>query len=336
MLTNVRSLRYKRDELENIIKENAPDVVGVTETWLSEDIASSELGIPGYSVERTDRKADKHGGVMLYIRHSWSILQVSRSRGADNLWELLKCTVRTALGRALQIVVVYRSPRSTDDSWIQILLEASQCATAIIMGDFNLPTIDWENLTCVAGSPPIAHRVLDLVLEGIFTQHILQPTRITVNHPPSCLDIVLTSAAQTVDNTTLLPPIATSDHAVVRFQIPAYHLPVTERAPIPNAWKTDCSKLRNNAEAMDWDIVHLNVHEGWRVIRENLSCLYRDCVPMKKASGSIRGAPWFDRDLRRVLRRRNRLWHIFKAYSTPEKYEQYKLSRNEASKLKLA
>jgi hypothetical protein len=38
-----------------------PDIIGITETWLNDEILSSELHLGGYNVIRKDRK-NRHGG----------------------------------------------------------------------------------------------------------------------------------------------------------------------------------------------------------------------------------------------------------------------------------
>ena len=43
------------------------DVLGITESWLSDEILDSEVSIPGYTIVRLDR--NRHGGgLALYIR----------------------------------------------------------------------------------------------------------------------------------------------------------------------------------------------------------------------------------------------------------------------------
>ena len=142
MLSNVRSLWNKKDELELVMAEHCPDVLALTETWLTEDIRDCELTVPGYDMRRTDRLNERHGGVMLYIGCSWTILQTSHHRGPDQLWEVLCCHLRNSQGKSLDVAVLYRSPRSEDVSWIQILGRVAQKPNIVILGDFNLPEID--------------------------------------------------------------------------------------------------------------------------------------------------------------------------------------------------
>ena len=63
MLTNVRSLVPKLDEVQEFLFRNDINFAFITETWLKESIAESIINIPGYTVFRRDRKNDDHGGV---------------------------------------------------------------------------------------------------------------------------------------------------------------------------------------------------------------------------------------------------------------------------------
>ena len=69
---NARSVVNKLDALELYIKEENFDIVGITETWLTQSIASSELNIEGYTLFRNDRNnpnKTRGGGVALYVRN---------------------------------------------------------------------------------------------------------------------------------------------------------------------------------------------------------------------------------------------------------------------------
>jgi len=52
---NARSIVNKRDELELYVKEEKPQLIGITEAWTNADINNSELNISGYTVFRVDR-----------------------------------------------------------------------------------------------------------------------------------------------------------------------------------------------------------------------------------------------------------------------------------------
>ena len=70
MVTNIRSLVPKIEEIQEFINRNQISIVFVTETWLRSTIMDSVVDITGYSLIRKDRSSDCHGGVAIYIRNN--------------------------------------------------------------------------------------------------------------------------------------------------------------------------------------------------------------------------------------------------------------------------
>lgn len=60
-------------EIHRVIYESTLDVIGISETWLSESISSEAVGVDGYSFVRCDRENRRGGGVGLYISNNYSL-----------------------------------------------------------------------------------------------------------------------------------------------------------------------------------------------------------------------------------------------------------------------
>ncbi len=67
MVTNVRSLVPKIEEVQEFLNRNQISIAFVTETWLRPTITDSVVNIVGYSLMRRDRLSDSHGGICIYI-----------------------------------------------------------------------------------------------------------------------------------------------------------------------------------------------------------------------------------------------------------------------------
>ena len=67
---NAQSIRNKMDSFRALMIMEEPDVVGITESWISTDSTDfeGEYAIPGYKIFKRDRKIKKGGGVLLYVR----------------------------------------------------------------------------------------------------------------------------------------------------------------------------------------------------------------------------------------------------------------------------
>jgi len=68
LYTNIDRFLGKFEEFKRRILEC--DIIGVVETWLTDDISDAELKISGYELYRKDRTKSKGGGIILYVKES--------------------------------------------------------------------------------------------------------------------------------------------------------------------------------------------------------------------------------------------------------------------------
>ena len=55
----------KKNELNIMVDDIKPHIIGITESWAHKDITDAELGLEGYVMFRKDRIGKKGGGVLL-------------------------------------------------------------------------------------------------------------------------------------------------------------------------------------------------------------------------------------------------------------------------------
>ena len=65
---NARSIINKKTELNIMVDDIKPHIIGITESWANNDITNAELGLEGYVMFRKDRIGRRGGGVLLYIK----------------------------------------------------------------------------------------------------------------------------------------------------------------------------------------------------------------------------------------------------------------------------
>ena len=66
---NARSIINKRSDLDYMIADTEPDIIGITESWANKDMVDAEL-VSGYVMFRKDRQERRGGGVIMYIKDS--------------------------------------------------------------------------------------------------------------------------------------------------------------------------------------------------------------------------------------------------------------------------
>ena len=61
--TNARSLFNKLTEVKHLVSQKNLKIIGITETWASEDMTDAEFHLEHFEMYRKDRKGRKGGGV---------------------------------------------------------------------------------------------------------------------------------------------------------------------------------------------------------------------------------------------------------------------------------
>ena len=89
--TNVNGLISAQVELNDYLREYAPDVMGITETKLNDNIEMNNLGEGRYNVWLRNRKEKQGGGVMILVRKE---LTAYESSNDHELAEVIKVRVQ--------------------------------------------------------------------------------------------------------------------------------------------------------------------------------------------------------------------------------------------------
>ena len=80
---NARSIINKKNELDIMVDEIKPHIIGITESWANNDITDAELGMEGYVMFRKDRMGKRGGGVLLCIKETIPAYEVQLHEEAD-------------------------------------------------------------------------------------------------------------------------------------------------------------------------------------------------------------------------------------------------------------
>ena len=80
---NARSIINTKDELNIMVDDIKPHIIGITESRANNDITDAELGQEGYAMFRKDRMGRRGGGVLLYIKDTIPAYEVQLHEEAD-------------------------------------------------------------------------------------------------------------------------------------------------------------------------------------------------------------------------------------------------------------
>jgi len=122
---------------------------------------------------------------------------------------------------ALHNGCIYRSSNSVRRIITAYSINNEVCANLaenekiVIMGDFNLPDIDWL-LIKSNGANSFAASFVDIVQDNYLNQLVTGPTRARNRQIANLLDLLLVTDDELIDNIKYCSPLGNSDHIVLR------------------------------------------------------------------------------------------------------------------------
>ena len=291
-----------------LVKEHIM-VACITESHLVPSLSDSFIEIPGYSLIRhdTDGLVQKHG-VCAYVDSS--ILVDSVTQPAPNVltFRLVSFNVYVA--------VVYRPPSSNavfNNLLSSFLSEFCLDKEVILVGDFNLPAINWTDVGMDV--PPLESMFVDTFSSLGLTQWVAEAT---FPRSGNILDLVLTSEQDRIGSIEVLAPLPGFDHCPVIFDYVFQSVSCSDVVTDPScaqrrAWhKGNYASVRQQLSAFNWGhefgsksaaecVLHMTF------ILNNLASRF---VPLKKVRE--RSPPFQTRPPSSLIRLRHAAWQKYK------------------------
>ena len=170
-------------------------LIAITETWLSNNILDGEVLPTNYIIYRRDR-VSRGGGVLLAVKHDLPSVQLLLSSEIESI------TVEITSNKSFIVCVVYVPP-VVDDIYYKhlsdLLFSLPLDGNVLIMGDFNLPDIDWDLLN---GGTRFSSNFCDLTADLNLRQLVVSSTHKAGN----ILDLILTNSDNFIDDVVILEP----------------------------------------------------------------------------------------------------------------------------------
>ena len=340
MNINAQSLKYKMDEFKNIIERERPHIISVTETWGKEWMGDAIFSVNDYNFYRDDRDEKGGGGTLLYIskklgqRACRPLNEVTKEKHfSSNVW----CWV-TPMNNNKKILVgsIYRSPNSSREN-NRLLLEQLERANDIagenrvlIMGDFNVPGIDWINRDVLVGASKIDKDVYKKMQDCFLYQHVTKPTRFR-GTSSSTLDLIFTKEEEDVKNIQVLEPLGKSDHGIVIGNFVCEWKNKVKQRITRMYYKGQYETINQKIEEIDWEGKFYNktVNECWEIFKTIIQDLVDKYVPMSTPRDY--NEPWMNRRLLKLWKKKQNAWN---RYTSVKSQRKWRLYRKDANKLK--
>ncbi|KAF2351373.1 Endonuclease/exonuclease/phosphatase [Trinorchestia longiramus] len=190
LVGNVQSLLPKMPELQAIASTLSHDIIAVNEIWLNLNgrHLPAEVSMKGYVLHNVDNPShsNRSGDSLIYIKEKLQPLIITTR--ATEKPEILHLNIQPHPGHTIKILLVYRNPTYTaikDDEFYDCFDNIlSTPHETLIMGDFNLPHINWTTRQSQAPGS----KLIDLMNTNSLQQHVDEPTR-----GNNILDLVMTT-----------------------------------------------------------------------------------------------------------------------------------------------
>ena len=307
VFVNVNSLMNKMDSLQTFVEDYNPDIIGIGETWLLPTDSSSFVALPEFSFVRADTAGTsrKHG-VGLYVRNSLKYVETELS-------------IQNVVGIHLTdldvwLLCVYRPP-SYNDAWNQTVVDiiSNFCIEreVVVIGDFNLPSLNWRNDNILDNYvPPLERDFFDCFTALGLSQWVREATFKGSNN---ILDLILTTETDRVGDVQVHPPWPHCHHNPVLFEyVFQYGVQQDEANQSKHSWhRANFTAMRERLSRADWDFEFeaLDVNECFNTFQACLLAVVDKFVPVRRDGPS---RPWKVHPPRELKDRRSTAWQNYK------------------------
>ena len=334
----------KRTEVEEVLKDEKPDIMVLCETKWREEWGEPDLGMGKYTCINRNRRGKEGGGVMVVIDKEIRVVKVEISQSKA---EVVKVVVKGENGKERIYVGVYVPPFTS--AWIRaeyeemiedVMRELNELGTlgkeVVIIGDFNCKKVNWEERTNEGGEESYGGRLLSWSMENLMTQWISCETRMREGSVPARLDLLFTSDSEAVENIVYECPLGKSDHVVVKVKlgVELQRLNEEHRQVRLRYNKADYEKMRKYFEEVDWSKFEglMGMEEKW----EEFLRIYNEAVERYVPKGENKckvGKEWFNARCARARKRKMKKWNKWRDVGSDEKWRQYVEARNESVRI---
>ena len=329
---NVLCLSFHLDKFKVLLAslDQKPDVIALTETWMTVDDDTSDYKLGGYQpIEANPRKEAKRrsGGLAFYIRNDFHYTQVEFV--SDIECSILKVNYNDKDSKLF--CVIYRPDTYKPTQFVEhfedlLLFLKALKYESFLFGDFNIDTLidgtnknRYENIL----------KAYDLAVQNS------EPTRVTPTFK-TCIDQFISSSP--TDTITLKTTI--SDHYTILGKIPLkYHR--TNESFRPKVKMCDLRNIKNEKAS---NFLFLLNHKLKKVSEfapeeqiESIIESVGDCIdkhaPEKMKPISESTNDWITNKIRNAITRRNTLFEKWINNPSTENQEKCKTIRNKMSAL---
>lgn len=297
------------------------NIIAVSETWFKN---KSSTSIPGYK-EFTVNRGERHGGgVAVYLSNELDGKVIAYSNGESLYPEFLMLEVSLKYDKIL-VACMYRPPKigHCDIFFNELTSHIIKYKYTIVCGDFNIGLESKSTET---------RRMLNLLDECNIELLALQPTY----HTPSCdttLDIIASNCNELILDFGQTPAPGFSDHDLI-YGVFNFHMPKQEPRMITCRDFSNFSKEEfcNDIISLPWKDIYnaTDIEDKVFIFNSYFTSTVDKHAPMKTFKAKNKSAPWMTKEIRKLLKKRNKARKKCIVSKSDVDYECFRTLRNKA------
>lgn len=319
MYLNTQSLLPHITQIRQLLKEEKPELLLLSETRITDEIEDFEIACSNYVCLRCDSMSRYTGGVVIYIREDIKHTVICNRTYNENLW-ILSIKVKQKMVNTM-FTVLYHSPSKSTadfinhfDTWCEEVVQLE--IINYICGDFNIDLIK---------DSFYKEKIIKICTDRGLKQHIKDPTRITGNSR-TLIDYVLSN-----DKTeaVVLTTEKISDHSIIIFGskecIPEQTKKLTK---IQKLVGYKAEGFQENLEKYNWNLdSYVNISERVSIFEQKLvESLAKFIRSVKKTN--LKDNEWYNRQLFEMKRERDKAYMVASYEPYKENWKKYTTKRN--------
>ena len=318
---NIRSIRNK---LEYIVENFCDfDCLCFTESHLDNSVDNSNILLTNeFSVPYRKDRTNHGGGILVYINNN---LLHKRRPDLEIFWEE-SVWVEIKINKQQYLLGTFYSPKPQDrvffeslDRNIEKAMEHSQ--NIVILGDLNedLLNENYKNLR-------------DIMMINSFQNVITEPTRGRAILDP----ILVPDDLTTYDSGVIANPSQISDHSATFLLLPHnYSVSVSFTRRVWFYKRANYTQLEEYLRSYDWNCLKAgSVNDSCELFTNQFMEFVNMSIPHKDVTIRPSDKPWYDSEIRRHSRKRDRQKKKAVRTSRQSDWAKYKTLRNKVNNLK--
>ena len=337
---NINSItsRGRLDELSHFSSLNDVDILCLSETKLDDQVHPSLFTLDNFHDPLTRHRDRNGGGVAIYVRNTIAAKRLPdlEADGLEWIWCLIKIKSVTLI-----ICTIYVPPNLSSTQHSDLFEKLNESVSLaqlyspdniLILGDLNAGNTFLDpKFSNHSPITPYENYLNDELLTLNLSQLINEPTRYTGSNGVANLrDLIIVSNNLSVHDSGVLPCFSNIDHLPIFVSLNINSPSISRQTK--QLWDyrlMDPDKLIRLLMDTDWDsLLDCDLDDAVDNFTDALMNAAKASIPLRTVTMKSSDKPWFTSELRREIRKRDRLFHTAKKRNTDYDWERWRHQRN--------